>query len=132
MLSLSLRPFYLPREFPTLVFTFVYIPPSANSGKAEEVVTSNANALSAKYPDAPLFILGDFNTCRLEGVLPSFQQFVEVPTRRDSVLDLCYGYVNSAYSVSVRPPLGSADQKHNFPASAVHIDAETPQAHHLQ
>lgn len=95
MLSLSLHPLYLPWKFPTLVFTFVYIPPSANSRNAAESAACNANAMSTKYQDAPLFILGDFNTCRVEDVLTSCQQFVEAPTTRDSVLVLCYGNVNA-------------------------------------
>lgn len=65
-----------------------------------------------RYPNAPVFILGDFNNCRLETVLPSFKQYVDIPTRKDNVLDLCYGNISNAYRAQAQPPLGSAD--HNI------------------
>lgn len=33
-LVIQCRPFYLPREFPSLIFVAVYIPPDANTGTA--------------------------------------------------------------------------------------------------
>ncbi|KAK0130744.1 hypothetical protein N1851_034591 [Merluccius polli] len=66
----------------------------------------------SKYPDAPVLIMGDFNSCKLDCVLPSFEQYVDVPTRREKVLDLCYGNINNAYTARVQPPIGAAD--HNI------------------
>ena len=107
MLTLSLRPFHLPREFPTLVISCVYIPPSANTGAAVELVAEGASHMMAKYPDAPVFILGDFNSCRLDCVMPSFHQYVDIPTRKNTTLDLCYGNISGAFIAHAHPPLGS-------------------------
>ena len=108
MLTLSMRPFHLPREFPNIVVSCVYISPSANVTAAAELVASTVISMQAKYPDAPVFITGDFNSCRLGGSLPSFQQYVDIP-RRKNTLDLCYGNINNAYTSRAHPPLGFAD-----------------------
>ncbi len=63
MQTLSLRTFYLPREFPTVVISCVYIPPGVNINTAAELAAQNAQAMLSKYPDAPVFIMGDFNSC---------------------------------------------------------------------
>ncbi|KAJ8363033.1 hypothetical protein SKAU_G00118640 [Synaphobranchus kaupii] len=60
MLTLSLRPFHLPREFPTVVIICIYIPPSANVNAAAELVATDANSIQGKYPEVPVFIVGDF------------------------------------------------------------------------
>lgn len=88
MLTLSLCPFYLPRELPTLVVSCVYIAPSANIKTAEKLVAEDANAMMAKYSRAPVFIVEDFNTFRLDNVLPSFQKYVDIPTRKANILDV--------------------------------------------
>lgn len=49
---------------------------------AAELVANSANNMQSKYPD---------------GVLPSFQQFVDIPMRRGTILDLCYGNITDAY-----------------------------------
>lgn len=66
----------------------------------------------AKYPGAPVFIMGDFNTYRLNNVLPSFQRNVDIPTRKENTLDMCYGNITDAFCVRSYPPLGLAD--HNI------------------
>ena len=109
MLTVSLRPYYLPREFPTVVVSCVYIEPSANGNIAAELVAEDANAMAAKYPGSPVLILGDFNTCRLDSVLPTFQQYVDTPTRGNNILDLCYGNNSEAFRTNSYPPLGLAD-----------------------
>lgn len=61
-------PFYLPGNSPV---SCIYVAPSTNIIIAAELIAEGANAMLAKYPGAPLFILGDFNMCRLDCVLPS-------------------------------------------------------------
>lgn len=102
MLTLSLRPFHLPRKFPTVVLCCVYIPPSGN-----------ANRLQGKYPKAPVFIAGDFNNCRLNKVPLSFIQYVDIPTRKGNILDLCHGNTADAYTCCAHSPLGSSDHNTN-------------------
>lgn len=111
MLTLSLRP----RKFPTLVFSTVYIHPGTNIKTAAEIAAWSANHMLDRYPNAPVFIPGDFNNCRLETVLPSFKQYVDIPTRKDNVLDLCYGNISNAYR-----------------AQAIHATPETSQTKNLQ
>ena len=112
MLTVSLRPHYLPREFPTVVTTCVYIPPNANTNTASELVAREANSMLATYPGAPVLIMGDYNRCRLDTVLPLFHQYVDTPTRKDNILDLCYGNIAEAFRSRSYPPLGLAD--HNM------------------
>lgn len=131
ILTLSLRPFYLPREFPTVVFACVYCPPDANIQAAVELIAENANSMLSKYPRAPVFYMGDYNNCSLDSVLPSFHQYVHCPTRKGNVLDLCYGNVLDAFTVRAHPPLGSSD--HNvlvfLPGYRQELKRIKPQVH---
>lgn len=110
MLTLSVQPFHLLRKFPTLVINCVSIPPSANVTAAAELLANTTNDLQGKYPDGPVLITGDFNNCRLDSALPSFQQYVNVATRRSYTLDICYGNATDAYTSQAYPPLSFADQ----------------------
>lgn len=82
LLSVSLRPFYLPREFPQLFFTVVYIHPLANSAKVSDVLYQLSQRLDSLSPDAPKFILGDFNNCSLKNCLRTYYQYVNCCTRK--------------------------------------------------
>ncbi|KAK0139949.1 hypothetical protein N1851_023110 [Merluccius polli] len=77
------------------------------------------------------FILGDFNGCRLDCVLPSLQQYVDIPTRRGNILDLCYGNITDAFRARSYPPLGLAD--HNviclLPLYRQELKRHKPQCH---
>ncbi len=109
LLSVSLRPFYLPCEFPQLFITAVYIHPKANASSACKIIFDVVQKLQSILPDAPNFILGDFNHVSLKKTVPNFYQYVSCPTRWDKILDLCYGSVKEAYKSSPLPPLGSGD-----------------------
>lgn len=50
LLSISMRPFYLPREFPQLLVTLVYIHPRANTDTATQTVVSNSELTSVTFP----------------------------------------------------------------------------------
>ena len=112
LLSIPLRPVYLPREFPLLFFTLVYIHPHANAARAAELISNHINKLDSISPDAPKFVLGDFNHCLLDKPLKTFHQYVTCPTRLNNTIDLCYGSVPAAYMSIALPPIGSAD--HNW------------------
>ncbi len=109
LLSVSLRPFYLPREFPQLFMTVVYMHPKANAASAANIIFDVVQKLQSISPDAPNFILGDFNHVSLKKTLVNFYQYVSCPTRRGKTLDLCYGSVKDAYKSLPLPALGSAD-----------------------
>ena len=69
-------------------------------------VTQKLDALST---DAPKFILGDFNQCKLENCLPTYHQYITCPTRMNKTIDLCYGSVTTAYRSIAKPPIGDSD-----------------------
>ena len=106
LLSISLRPFYLPREFNQIFITVVYIHPRANLKTAVNTLSDVIHRLSSLAPDAPSFILGDFNKCRLNKALPTFRQYVTCNTCGDNTLDLCYGNIKSAFQSRALPNLG--------------------------
>ncbi len=68
LLSVSPRPFYLPREFPQIFITVVYIHPKANSKSAAGTVSKVWSNLKLMSPDAPNF-LGDFNNWSIEDIM---------------------------------------------------------------
>eukprot|EP00745_Piridium_sociabile_P022796 TRINITY_DN35541_c0_g1_i7.p1 TRINITY_DN35541_c0_g1~~TRINITY_DN35541_c0_g1_i7.p1 ORF type:complete len:265 (+),score=37.09 TRINITY_DN35541_c0_g1_i7:293-1087(+) len=97
LLSLALRPFYLPREFNQIFVTVVYIHPRTDTKIAANTIADVMHGLSSSSPDSPSFIVGDFNKCRLEGVLPNYQQYVSCPTCGDKTIDLCCGSIKQAF-----------------------------------
>lgn len=109
LLVVSLRPYYLPREFPQLFIILVYIHPRANAAVATEHLISTLHKLEQLSPDSPKFILGDFNHCSPDKSLKGFQQYITCSTRQGKTLDKCYGSVPHAFKALPLPPLGSAD-----------------------
>lgn len=83
----SVRPFYLPRQFPWLFFVVVYIHPCAKTDMAFETVKNALNKLDNISPDAPKFILGDFNHCIMEKYLKDYYQYVICGTHANKFLD---------------------------------------------
>ena len=117
LISESLRPRYLPREFGRIFVTVVYASvydstSAARAGKAIATAVRDHQLISA---DAPCFIIGDFNHCDLRKALPSFRQFVTCPTREKNTIDLCYGNVHVHTSSVFLLPVGKSD--HN----AIHL-----------
>ncbi|KAE8297833.1 hypothetical protein D5F01_LYC02304 [Larimichthys crocea] len=108
LLSVSVRPFYLPREFPQIFLTVVYIHPKANVDNAVSAIHKVTHKLQSLCPDAPCFILGDFNHCDLKS-MNNFYQYISCPTRLNKTIDLCYGSIKGAYKAVALPPLGSSD-----------------------
>ncbi|RUS82612.1 hypothetical protein EGW08_009640 [Elysia chlorotica] len=105
VLSLSLRPYYLPREFPKVNLNVVYVPPQANAKRAEDYLSNPVQEQQNKSPDSVILITGDFNHSTLESSLPTFFQYVTCPTRKEKILDLCYGNIAEGYKSTALPPL---------------------------
>lgn len=97
LLCLSLRPFYLPREFGNIIICAVYVPPSGNAARAANHIAECVHKQLQRTPATPLLVLGDVNHCKLELSLPGFQQYVTCATRENKVLDKCYGNIKNAY-----------------------------------
>ena len=89
--------------------TVVYIHPKANVDRAAQHICDVAQKLDSLSPDAPNFVLGDFNQCKLKKCLPTYHQYVTCPTRMDRTIDLYYGSVPNAYRSIAKPPIGDAD-----------------------
>lgn len=113
---MSLRPFYLLREFPQ-VYVTVYIHPKVNVKVAASTIFRVTQSLQSTSPGAPNIILGNFNHCNLKKTLTSFFQYVHGPTRHDKTLDLCYGSIKGAYRSMAGPALESSDHNtvHLYP-----------------
>ncbi|KAL2103161.1 hypothetical protein ACEWY4_000029 [Coilia grayii] len=109
MLCLTLRPFYLPREFGCVLLCVVYVPPSGKASIAAATIADHVYKLLQKHPDAPAIIAGDLNHCQLDAVLPGFYQVVKGETRKDRLLDKCYVNVKDAYGSKIRPPIANSD-----------------------
>ncbi len=89
-LSMICLPFYLPREFSSIVVTAVYIPPQADTSLALSKLHDELSGYINKHPDAASIITGEFNKANLKKVMPIFHQHVSYPTRGPNTLDHCY------------------------------------------
>ncbi|XP_051791709.1 uncharacterized protein LOC127530062 [Erpetoichthys calabaricus] len=109
---MSLRPYYLPREFGHVIVVIVYIPPRADVGIAGDIIHSAVAKLQTQHPEELVLISGDFNHVTLDKTLPAFSQYVDCNTRGNKTIDLLYANVKDAYSAAPLPVLGKAD--HNL------------------
>ncbi len=109
LLSVSLRPPYLPREFPQIFITVVYIHPKASESSASDLITHTVQKLQSLCPEAPNLIMGDFNHCLLNKTIRNFYKYVTCPTRQGKILDQCYGQIKGAYKSIPLPALSTAD-----------------------
>ena len=112
LLTVALRPYYLSREFNQLFITAVYIHPAADVKLAGEGVGRVIHRLSSLSPDSSCFVMGDFNECRLNRVLPHFKQYVTCLTYKDKTIDLRYGNIPGASTSRPLSRLGRSD--HNM------------------
>ena len=128
LISVSLRPRYLPREFGRISVTIVYasVFDSTSAARAGKAIAAGVRDLQLISADAPCFIVGDFNHCDLHKALPSFRQFVTCPTRVNNTIDLCYGNIPRAYKSVSLPPVGKSDHNsiHLIPAYRPKIETE--------
>ena len=129
-LSVSFRPFYLPREFGQLTVILVYVPGrSANGLKAAgEWIADAYHSAIARSSDQPIFILGDFNKLELNDHLPGQFQYIDVKTRLNTTLDKCYGNIENAFASRSRPAIGKSDHNviHLLPKYRQKVKTEKP------
>ena len=73
-LMISCRPQYLPRDFSSIFFIAVYIPPQTDAG-TKATFNEQYTAISKQenaHPEAALLVAGDFNAGKLNSVFTSF------------------------------------------------------------
>ena len=110
LISVSLRPKYLPREFGQIFMTVVYSHPSADNKRAAKEITDVIRALQLIAPDAPNFIIGDFNKgLDMKKSLPDLRQYITCNTRKNSRPDGFYGNIPNAYQSYLLPNIGQSD-----------------------
>lgn len=112
VLVVSLRPYYLPREFSHAVAVTVYIPPKEDPKVACDVIQRTVTRIQSQHSNALIILSGDFNRVDVGPSIDGFTQYVDCLTRDNAILDLCYVSVKSAYTVVALPPLGKSD--HNL------------------
>lgn len=106
-----MRPFFLPREFTNIFVVATYIPPNSNYEIAKSIVCDKISHLISLKPNSVLILCGDINNCTLVDTLPSFQQYVNKPTRGNAILDHVYCNIKKAYFCKILSPLGKSDHK---------------------
>ena len=109
ILSASLRPYYLPREFPKVNVNIVYVPPDGNDSIAAQAISDVVNQQLTASPDSVVIVTGDFNTCVIDSYIPHFTQYIDFPTRKEKTIDKCYVNVKNAYKAKQLPALGESD-----------------------
>ena len=72
-LTVRCRPFYSPREFSSVVFVGVYIPPQDNARSS----INNLAAIEDSNPDSTILVLGDFDQTSLTKALPKYRQYIK-------------------------------------------------------
>ncbi|KAK0136904.1 hypothetical protein N1851_026926 [Merluccius polli] len=109
LLTIKCRPFYLPREFTSIIISAVYIPPQADTVTAlselHEVLAGHQTTLR----DAALIVAGDFNRANLKTVRPDLRQHITCATRGERTLDHCYSPFKDGYRAKSLPPFGKSD-----------------------
>ncbi|KAF7644468.1 hypothetical protein LDENG_00221520 [Lucifuga dentata] len=128
LLAVSIRPYYLPREFSHVVAITAYIPPLANAAAACECIHTVVSQLQTLHPQSLILISGDFSHVSLSATLSTFPQYVGCHTRDNKTLDLLYANTKDAYSSSSLPPLGCSDHNlvHLVPAYTSMVSKQPP------
>lgn len=96
-LMIKCRPFYLPREFSSVIITAVYIPPQADANRALNELYGTISRLETSHPEAAFIVAGDFNKANLKKVLPKYHQHITCPTRAKNTLDHVYTPFRDGY-----------------------------------
>lgn len=89
LLAVSMRPYYLPREFTHVIAECVYIAPRADAGAACEIIQSSVAQLQTQHSKALFVICGDFNRVFLISLWLPFISLWTVRPTKIGVLTCC-------------------------------------------
>ena len=106
------RPFYLPREFNSIITIAAYIPPDANAKLAMTELHAAISNQQTQHPETAFIIAGDFNHSNLKTVLAKFYQHVSCPKRGDKTH--VYTIIKEAYKALPLPELDQSDHISRF------------------
>lgn len=120
LIMVKCRPYYLPREFTSVIVTAVYTPPDANAKLAMEELHAAISKQQTTHPEAAFIVAGDFNHSNLKTVLPKFHQHVSCHTRGDKTLDHVYSNIPGAYRVTPLPHIEQSDHLFLFLSPSTH------------
>ena len=107
------RPFYLPREFSSVIITAVYIPLQANTTLAFNELCVAIDRQESTHLEAALLVGGGFNAGRLKTILPHFYQHVSCANRGIKSPEHFYSSHRNAYKALPRLPFGKSDYDHS-------------------
>ena len=111
----------------------VYIPGPDYTGAAERVAECYNRTIHRSINQA-VFVLGDFNSCDITGLLPDLHQSVTCPTRLNKTIDLCFSNILDAFRALCRPALGRSDHNviHLVPKYRQLVKREKPRTHSVR
>ncbi|KAI3363759.1 hypothetical protein L3Q82_001375 [Scortum barcoo] len=104
LLAVSIRPYYLPREFSHVIAITTYIPPSANADAACELLHSVVAQLQTEHPQAFLLITGDFEPRFPVCHSPQLPPGRELLNRDNKTLDLLYANTAGLQLITLPSP----------------------------
>lgn len=94
VLAVRYKPFYLPREFSSVIIVAVYIPPSTSAndkanGTLDEIYGIISELLTV-HLDSFFIVTEDFNNTLLKRVLLKFHQHIDFATHEENMPELVY------------------------------------------
>lgn len=101
----------------------------ANTGATADLVANGASHMMTKYPNGLVITMDDFNSCRLDCIMPSFHQYMDIPTRKSNTLDLMlwehFWCVDSPCTTTT----WQLQSQFCFPATTLHTGTENIKPH---
>ena len=111
-LTVSLRPYFLPREFSHIIYNTIYVPNRNLAEPAAQKLCEIIDNIETSSPDALVLINGDSNYCSLKSQRQISPTRHLCYARENVTLDMFYSNVKDAYTSIQLPKLGNAD--HNL------------------
>ena len=111
-LWMHVRPYKLFRGFSCWIICVAYNPPANDKCEFMNHLATKLDIALTIYPNAGVFLVGDFNRCPISSLLKHFslKQIVKEPTRKDAILDLILTNMSDFCSpAEVIAPVGLSD-----------------------